>query len=253
MPRALRVLDSERSVRILGRTASPLARASWVFGHSAYLLDLAPTASVAAWPDESGSSNALSQASSTLAPTVAASIHHGLPGVLFDGTNDRLTWPGAVLNPRTTAFTLLALLQTAAADTSDRVLIGNDEGTPVFLLHANNGAGAVSVFVRDSGGQSISVAGAADLRGAVHLIGLTWDPVTKALALRVDGAQVGTATNASLNISTIPSGFLGAGCAFRGGSPRDSFFRSYLLELHGFSEVLGGSALTDREAYLLSL
>jgi hypothetical protein len=77
---------------------------------------------VAAWRDQSGQSNDLTQGVLLRRPVLGPSAMNGLPVLHFDGTNDWLAFPSNL----SSVFTVFAVLREDADATGRRALLGED-------------------------------------------------------------------------------------------------------------------------------
>lgn len=205
---------------------------------------------VGEWLTQNGNVNNLTGAGG-VRPTLKLAIQNGRSVIRFDGTDDSLSLPGGVLAPTTNSVTVAAVLKTQAASATARVLLGNNEATPIlFLFYGNEGAGHPSLWVRDSSNVGAQAIGTTDIRGAFHQVTWIWDLANKTAHVRVNGALEHSAANASITPASLGNGIFGVGSAFRAGVPAIDYFRDDVAEIIIASEVLTGNALISVERYL---
>lgn len=205
-------------------------------------------AMVQSWTDQSGAGVIFSQPTASLRPTFAANIQNGLPGILFDGSNDILVAAAtlASLNiPNLVVFTVATRL----SGSGDAVLfanydVANNAGCAMGAsagLNLYYGTGAAATFLTDGVSPGTSV----------HQV--TWilnQAAANKQEIRKDGTSVATAADAyGTPSSPIPSiGALASPAAYYG--------NWYVHEMNFYDPAVNPAILTtDRpteEAYLKS-
>ncbi len=165
----------------------------------------------------------------------------------FDGVDDYISINGSLFpNPRVKSITIAAWVNPAAFNQIDAlVLIGPDEGSPVFKFQIRNSDHKVSAQLRDSSGNANFVTGTSVLSvGNWSHIAMTWNLLSKSVKLYVNGVEEASANNANLNPATLPASIVAIGATTRGGAPfPGGFFNGLMDEIQVYDRPLGASEI----------
>jgi hypothetical protein len=185
--------------------------------------------------DRSGNGRNATQATAGYKPTFKTNILNGLPGILFDGSNDRLEMPTTVAI--TDPITLIAVLQTVTLPAS---------GHFAFIWHLNDTTGNEGVWLGDAPAGYHAFQG---YDASVYQFSLVTHSRITCNTILVGRASSGAAslfacgglasytTSNAMNISA--TNYVRLGCEAYG-SPvtEDEFWNGYLFEFSVFNRSL---------------
>lgn len=204
------------------------------------------------WIDKSGQGNHATQASGTNKPAFRTNIKNGKPIIRFDGTNDNMTLPSAILANSSISFFIVwsPSILVGTATTSSYVVAGNNYG-----MRLSNFGGALTneriTFMSEALADALPAYGECteNIAVAFHLMAMTYNRANLAEPLYwrngTSKTLTSTGTTASVDWETV-----GNFCLKYIGNFTANFQQKDIAEIIAYDSSLSTTDRQKVETYL---
>ncbi len=194
---------------------------------------------VGGWVDKVTGTAKATQGTATRYPLYKTGVLNGLPGVLFDGSNDYMIPPNPELDGELTVVAVLNTVGLSAAGIP--FIFSRNTGNTYYFWFTITNTPTVAVSVFDTAERAVSAA-ASDMTGG-NIIGLT----------NVEGSPVSLWRNGVEQVGVVNTGTFGAQGASRLGIWRDTStlpYNGHICELLIYDRVLSDSEMAQLSEFL---